>query len=138
MNFTDLTQQDTLILGLVALGSLLALAVGLLWLTVAHGRRLTRRLAAAEADFERLRAEVAAVAGVGARVGERLRRLDQVSTQLGERLGQLELRGEGRPYDQAIALVAKGADPERLVDSYGLTRGEADLVARLHGRRKSA
>jgi len=57
---------------------------------------------------------------------------------MGERLGQLELRGEGRPYDQAIALVRRGADADRLMANYGLSRGEADLVALVHGNRLTA
>jgi len=69
------------------------------------------------------------------RAGERLRRLDQVTLQMGERLGQLELRGEGRPYDEAIALVRRGGDAERLISSYGLRRGGADLVALVHRRK---
>lgn len=139
MNLPDLAgQNDLSLLIVVTLGGLCLLCAGLLWLTAAQGRRLAGRLAAVEADFERLRGELAAVAGHGARVGERLRRLDQVSGQLGDRLGQLELRGEGRPFEQAIALAGQGGDPERLVSNFGLSRGEADLVSLLHGRRKSA
>ena len=120
---------------LAALGSVLALAGLLLGIATVRTGRLRRRLAAMEQQFETLRADVAASTGIGVRAGERLRRLDQVTTQMGERLGQIELRGEGRPYDQAIALVRRGADAERLISNYGLSRGEADLVALVHGRR---
>ena len=78
-----------------------------------------------------------ATAGIGARVGERLRKLDQASSQLNDRLGQLEIRGDGRPYDHAIALVRHGADADRLVSHFGLSRGEADLVSLVHGQRKA-
>jgi hypothetical protein len=103
----------------------------------ARARRLGRRLEALDGELAALRAEVAATAGIGARVGERLRRLDQVSSQLNDRLGQLEIRGDGRPYDHAIALVRHGADADRLVAHFGLSRGEADLVTLVHGRRKA-
>lgn len=97
--------------------------------------RSARRFAALEAQIEGLKADLAATTGIGVRVGERLRRLDQLSTQMNERLGQIELRGEGRPYDQAIALSQRGADSSRLMSHYGLSRGEADLVSLVHGRR---
>jgi Protein of unknown function (DUF2802) len=104
---------------------------------LASSRRLERRLAALEGELQTLRAESAAAASIGARVGERVRRLDQTSTQLNDRLGQLEIRGDGRPYDHAIALVRHGADADRLVTHFGLSRGEADLVTLVHGGRNS-
>ncbi len=121
----------------IAAGASLALTVWAAALAV-RSRRLARRLGALERDLAAFRGEVAATAGIGARVGERLRRLDQISAQLNDRLGQLELRGDGRPYDHAIALVQHGADANRLVAHFGLSRGEADLVALVHGRRKAS
>lgn len=120
---------------LLALATALVLAGVLLGIATVRAGRLRRRLGAIEQQFEALRTDVAATTGIGVRAGERLRRLDQVTAQMAERLGQLELRGEGRPYDQAIALVRRGADAERLISHYGLSRGEADLVALVHGRR---
>ncbi len=102
-----------------------------------RARRQAEHLGALEDELAALRTEVAATAGIGARVGERLRRLDQLSSQLNDRLGQLEVRGDGRPYDHAIALVRHGADADRLVRHFGLSRGEADLVSLVHGRRKT-
>jgi hypothetical protein len=129
IDFTILTAA------LAAAGSLIAL------LTAAASRRrcvrLERRLASTEAALAAVRAEAVAAAGIGGRVGERLRRLDQLTGQLADRLGQIEVRGDGRPYDHAIALVRHGADADRLVSHFGLSRGEADLVARVHGHRKA-
>jgi hypothetical protein len=102
-----------------------------------RARRVRRRLDSLEGELAALRAEVAATTAIGVRVGERLRRLDQVSAQLTDRLGQLEIRGDGRPYDHAIALVRHGADADRLVTHFGLSRGEAELVSLVHGRRKA-
>ena len=96
--------------------------------------RLTRRLAAIELGFEALKVDLATSSGIGVRAGERLRRLYQLAGQMNERLGQLELRGEGRPYDQAIALSQHGADADRLMSEYGLSRGEADLLSLVHRR----
>jgi hypothetical protein len=116
----------------LAVAAVVALPVAVVLGVVAG--RLGRRLAAAEQQLALLRAEVGAAVGLGAKAGERLRRLEKVSARMAERLGQLELRGEGRPYDQAIALAQRGGDADRLVSHFGLSRSEADLLARVHGR----
>jgi hypothetical protein len=61
------------------------------------------------------------------------RRNSQQLKRLEDRLGRLELRGEGRPYEQAINLAAQGEDVARLVSCFGLTAGEASLLSLLHG-----
>jgi Protein of unknown function (DUF2802) len=131
------TTQTLLMAAAASLAGLALLLAAFAWSFAATGRRLGHRLAALEGEIERLRGEVNSTAGLGARIGERVRRLDQLSAQVGERLGQLELRGEGRPYDQAIALVRRGGGADRLVSHYGLSRGEADLVTLLHGARST-
>jgi hypothetical protein len=129
---------DTDLLATALLGGALVITGALALLGLAlRARRQGLRIDALESELAGLRAQIAAAAGIGARVGERLRRLDQVAAQLSDRLGQLEIRGDGRPYDHAIAFVRHGADADRLVTHFGLSRGEADLVARVHGRRKA-
>jgi Protein of unknown function (DUF2802) len=54
------------------------------------------------------------------------------------RIAALEARGAGRSYDQAIEWVRRGANPEALTENFGLSRGEADLVTLMHGRKKTA
>ncbi|MGH8148565.1 MAG: DUF2802 domain-containing protein [Steroidobacteraceae bacterium] len=59
-------------------------------------------------------------------------------TALGEQL-EAHLRAVGSPgasYPIAIRLAGAGAEPQELMSSCGLTRQEAELVARLHGRRR--
>jgi hypothetical protein len=126
---------DTVWLVAALAGGALGIAVLCGGALAGRSRREAQRLAALEEELAALRAEVASTAGIGARIGERVRRLDQASAQLHERLGQLELRGDGRPYDHAIALVRHGADADRLVSDFGLSRGEADLVSLVHGRK---
>ena len=60
------------------------------------------------------------------------RRRDDLS-QLGARLGQLELATEERSYEQAIGYAERGEESARLISCFGLTEGEADLVTVLHG-----
>jgi hypothetical protein len=105
--------------------------------TLGSLRQVRRSLDAAETQLAALRRDVEGTTAIGVRATERLRRLEQSGAQLADRLAQLELRGDGRPYDHAIAMVRDGADAERLVRNFGLSRGEADLVALVHGRRKA-
>ena len=75
---------------------------------------------------------------------ERLERLEASLAQLEPRLAEIGERIDthfksGSPgasahgYTIAIRLARAGAQPEELVSSCGLTRQEAELVARLHG-----
>lgn len=92
-------------------------------------RNLAERCAALEGsvdDATRLLVRVAS--------GER--RVRGTLSQLGERMGQLELRSEVRPYEQAISLAEQGEQAARLVSCFGLTEGEASLVSLLHGDRR--
>lgn len=57
-------------------------------------------------------------------------------SQIGDRLGQLELATESHSYEQAITGAARGEDAERLISCFGLTEGEAKLVTLLHGQRR--
>jgi hypothetical protein len=132
-----MTLEPTLIaIAAVAVVTLATAAVTAYLQSVAT--QLRRRLAESEERLAGLRREVEAATGIAVRAGERLRKAEATTLQLADRLGQLELRGEGRPYDQAIALVQHGADADRLVRNFGLTRGEADLVALVHGRRQAS
>ena len=55
--------------------------------------------------------------------------------RLEERVAQLNLRTDARPFEQAIALAEHGAEQKSLSRSLGLTQGEAKLVSLLHGSR---
>lgn len=69
----------------------------------------------------------------------RLDSTDQRVAGLAERLEQPAPRGASTPaspqgYQIAIRLARSGASAEELVGGCGLTRTEAELVRRLHGR----
>jgi hypothetical protein len=116
----------------LALGpALVALALYELVLVRPLRRRL-RQLAELCAGLEHA---VAGATGLSVRVVNAERRARAELRQLGERLGQLELRSDARPYEQAISLAEKGEHAERLVSCFGLTEGEASLVRLLHGDR---
>ena len=121
----------------IVLGIAAALAILVIY-DVAYVWPLCRRMAAfgercraleeALADFPALSSQVALLANRGR----------EDLTQIGERLGQLELATEERSYEQAITSAERGEDPDRLVSIFGLTEGEANLVALLHGDRQRA
>jgi hypothetical protein len=70
-------------------------------------------------------------------VGDRLAALERASRdrlcQLGERLGQLELITDAHAYDDAIDCAERGAESDRLIERFGLTENEAELVRLIHG-----
>jgi hypothetical protein len=91
-----------------------------------------------ESSVLKLRREFAQIARGLARSGAREQRLESHFTHLRERVVGVEARGETPAFDRAIDSARRGAGADRLADEFGLSRGEADLVARLHGRRKRA
>jgi hypothetical protein len=110
------------------------LAAGLLMLAVALGR--WRRATVAQAErlaqaLDETRSE--------------LRLLTELSTRLADRVGALqdqitaraELSAAQVPaaagYDVGLRLARNGATPEEIAATSGVTRQEAQLLARLHG-----
>lgn len=73
--------------------------------------------------------ELAALCSAAAGAGDHVLTLEQQVQRILERQNLQELRSGGeRPYTRASQLVHKGADIEELVDSCGLTQGEAELL----------
>lgn len=116
--------------------------VALLGLMVVFGEwRAARRLRRTQRESQRvlmlLHKQTESAVTMTVRVARRLKRLEKQLAWATERIGQLEVRNEGRSYDQAITLARRGADPNRLMTNFGLSRGEADLVALMHNQRKA-
>ncbi len=125
---------DTLLAAAGLMMALVALAAAALaWGAARRARRDARTQESAVLDLRRRLDEVQAMQ---ARAGRRAKRLEQEFVRLAERLGVVESRGDSRPFDQAIDSARRGATSGKLAEQYGLSRGEADLVARLHGRDK--
>ena len=85
-----------------------------------------------------VRRELEIVASISTKAGRRVKRIEQDYSGVSERVDQVELRGAAQHFDEAIESARRGADSGRLARQFGLSRGEADLVIRLHGRKKSA
>lgn len=97
-------------------------------------RRLRKQMHSREDQNLRHRDDFAALCKASVGAGDHLVRLEQQVCRLIERQDQIEMRTAGdRPYTQAIQMVQRGADVSELVAQCGLTRGEAELIAMLHG-----
>jgi len=95
-------------------------------------RLRVRRLSKDARLFERT---LQSVRDFATRIAADRKRLHAQMTRLEERIGQLHLRTDARPYEQAIALAEHGAELSSLSRTLGLTHGEAELVSLLHGSR---
>jgi len=121
----------TLILSIMVAG----LFVGMLFqmAAVRRVRRehvVLRKLHASAAErIRQLDQELAALCSASVGAGEHVLRLEQQMQRIVERQNGLEMRSASdRPYNQASQLVNKGANIDELVDTCGLTRGEAELL----------
>jgi hypothetical protein len=118
-----------------ALG-LLACAMALAALRAVRGWRA--RCVSMESSLAAVRRELELVASISAKSGRRVKRIEQEYSTVSDRVDQVELRGASQSFDLAIDSARRGTDPGKLTQQFGLSRGEADLVSRLHGRKKSA
>lgn len=97
-------------------------------------RRMRTKLHSREDLTLRQRDDFAALCKASVGAGDHLVRLEQQVRRLTERQDQIEMRTAGdRPYTQAIQMVQRGAPVSELISQCGLTRGEAELIAMLHG-----
>jgi len=91
-----------------------------------------------ESSLAAVRRELDTATSLGVKAGLRIARIEQEYSGVTDRVDLVELRGSVQSFDQAIDSARRGADSGKLTQQFGLSRGEADLVARLHGRKKSA
>ena len=101
-------------------------------------RRWRAQCESLESSIGALRRELELVASISVRTGRRVQRVEHEFSGVAERVDLVESRtaAGSESLDQAIHLARRGADSDRLEQQFGLSTGEADLVARLHGRAK--
>jgi len=96
-------------------------------------RELRRRLQTQDTSIEGQRQQLEALLSCSRGMGRRVQRHEQRLRHLTHRQDEVQTLGTGdTPYRQAQALLQQGADSEVLVDDCGLTRVEAELMAKLH------
>jgi Protein of unknown function (DUF2802) len=116
-------------LGIVALLSVLAL-----WPSL---RRWRARCTSLESDFAALRRDLELAASISARAGHQVKRIEQQYAGVADRVDVVESRATAGSFDQAIEWARRGADASQLAQQFGLSRSEAELVSRLHGRMRA-
>jgi uncharacterized protein DUF2802 len=130
LNVDTVVQIAASALAMCALFAVIALSFSM--------RRLRKRCAAVESSMAAMRREFEAMASISLRTGRRVNRIEREFSGVAERVESVELRGPAQCFDQAIDFARRGTDPGQLTQQFGLSRAEADLVTRLHGRKKTA
>ncbi len=130
LNVNAILQIAVASLAICALGAAVALSFSM--------RRWKKRCAALEAGAAALRRELEVMSSIGLRTARRVNRIERECSGIAARIESIELRGPAQCFDQAIDFARRGTDPGRLTQQFGLSRAEADLVTRLHGRKKTA
>lgn len=125
-------------IALVAVGLVLAVC-GMLGLALSNQiRQLRNRCNELDGQVKDLRAQLATEVSGALNVNSRQLAVERDVDQLRHRQDQLELRmADAQTYGQAEQLVKRGADMEELIASCGLSRGEAELVMRMHRFREA-
>jgi Protein of unknown function (DUF2802) len=125
------------ILEMAAASLAICALIGVVLLSVSM-RRWRKRCAAVESSLAAMRRELEVMASISLRTGRRVNRIEREYSGVAERIESVELRGPAQCFDQAIDFARRGTDPGKLTQQFGLSRAEADLVTRLHGRKKIA
>jgi hypothetical protein len=139
MNFVE----NMLIMNIDTFLSISGASLGLLGLVAAlfairSVRGWRARCLALESSVAAMRRELELAASISVKTGRRVQRIEHEYSGVADRVDQVELRGTAQSFEEAIDSARRGADPGKLTQQFGLSRGEADLVTRLHGRKKSA
>jgi hypothetical protein len=130
MNETTLQAITLLTAVVILIAALCAVLVGYARL---QQRARTLELKLIE-ESSRLREELTRVAAQGLRIANHQSSIESQLRQLADRQGLLELRGEGKPFEQAREMLRTGASRDELVARFGLSDSEAGLLSQLHGR----
>ena len=125
-------------LGLMLSALSLSLAAVSLLVAFKAVERWRLQCASMQASIAALRREFELLASISVRTGRRVQRVEHEFSGVADRVDLVESRATAGPesLDRAIDLARRGADSGRLEQQFGISSGEADLVARLHGRKK--
>lgn len=118
------------LLVLTAVASFAVLLQSLVVLRLRRGHRdVAEILRKAQQRLQEMEQELGALCSAAVGAGDHVVKLEQKVKRIIERQNLLELRASAdRPYTQASQMVNRGANIEELVETFGLTRGEAELL----------
>ncbi len=106
----------------------------LLWLALGY-MRLKKELHALKEYANRNNKDIAGLCSAAVTVDTRLNDRDQLIKELQQKLTQLNtVETTAQPYHSVIQKVRSGADLNELMQNCGLSRDEAALLIRLHGK----
>lgn len=127
---------NSIILTLIAL-IVLALVSALMML----GQRLTamrKQVRDLQADVLTMKGAISALCEEEIDADRKRGAIEQRLNGIRTRQDELELRDQGdKSYAQAIKLIHRGANVDDIIAACGLNRGEAELIASLHGGQRS-
>ncbi len=85
-------------------------------------------------DISELKRDLRALTSAALGVGERVLQVERNQTNKGDNVNKITKYSHNNEvsYEHAIHLVQKGVEVNELIDSCGLSQGEADLVSLLH------
>jgi hypothetical protein len=103
-------------------------------------RRQEAHIAVMEERIAGLAASLNALCSSAVGVDKRVVRLERRGRDLEHRQESMEVQGQGesKPYGEAIQLVHRGGQVGQLVEEFGLSRSEAELLVTLHGVRAAS
>ena len=117
------------------LGLLIAGLVALLLSARRQAQRHAEQQAHTEARLDKLVQTLAEYQQSNIRMGEELIALRDKLTRMENRQQRFEQQDvQAMPYNQATRLVTMGASLDDLMQSCGLSRSEAELMLKLHGK----
>lgn len=130
MEYFSLTAFQTMLL------TILAVSACLHGLQAYKIRRAQRQLAGMNKQLQSLDSDLRAFFSASSGVDKRLARMEKKVKIQNERQDKLELHEPNlQAYGQAAKMVRKGADADELVDTCGLSRGEAELIMFLNAEK---
>ncbi len=117
----------------VLIAILAVVCIAVMVMVVLSNRKLAELEHRFSEEIQQQKNELSAILDGTLGVGKQVQALSRDCKDLRERQQQLAQSDLGAlPYNQAMRLVAGGADADQLVDSCGLSRSEAELLILLH------
>lgn len=112
---------------------LVAVNIALLAYNIHAARRLSCDRQRHREEIRSLNSDISALCSGATGLGNHLNDIEHQLRRLFERQDQIELRDPAeREYHNAVRLIQDGAGIDKLIATCGLTRGEAELLVRLH------
>lgn len=126
IDFMDLT--------LLAFAGVAIASLTLALFALISGRRVRRRLRAAEDSVSQLEQAMQSAANIFAESDRRMSAACEQINQLTVKQGKLDASKGKAGYQQAIALSKRGADIAELIETCGVSQGEARLILTMYAK----